>query len=63
MEWISVEDELPPDGAYLCSNLDVWIRVCYRFPSIDDREWRDISTNEIVTPSHWMPLPGPPQEK
>lgn len=60
-EWISVEDRVPPDGAYLCCNLDGWIRVCYRFPSLEDYNWKTLGGDEIVNPSHWRPLPEPPK--
>lgn len=55
MEWIDVNDKLPPDG----QSILVFYRRGYitvdKF-SINDRNW--IKSGENVT--HWMPLPEPP---
>jgi hypothetical protein len=70
--WISVEDRLPEyteDYNVICHILthhgnfrDV---KTYRFENIQGREpkWCIPNDDEVVTISHWMPLPLPPSEE
>ena len=51
--WISVEDELPPqDGRYIFYSDTMGVSEAYYYA--------DISLNEHVT--HWMPLPETPKK-
>lgn len=57
-EWISVEERLPEDGqrVLVCSLYDLqnigWL--------LGDGRWQ-IKTSYPDTPTHWMPLPEPPE--
>lgn len=68
MEWISVEDELPPS----CDEVFIWPR-----PEFNDMEiytasyyihsncfevW-DGCDHTPVPVTHWMPLPDPPKDR
>lgn len=70
MEWIKVEDKLPPNGTYvLVANYDNRPKVQMYFIMIAERineGWYDgnngdsiRSRGEVVT--HWMPLPDKPK--
>lgn len=60
--WIPVEERLPDIGvSVLCSSPEppgedrvwIWQREQY--------EWYFPDANEMGTPTHWMPLPEPPE--
>jgi hypothetical protein len=59
-EWISVDDELPPEDQWvlLCEvkKIEMGIRIGNTFHLPDLGYFP-------VHPNHWMPLPSPPKEK
>ncbi len=65
MEWISINERLPPE--------DEWVLVCggKRYSSFmvarwtRSDEWLIESCSDIINiypPTHWTPLPDPPKE-
>lgn len=61
-EWISVDDELPKDGADCLVFANGVIGIAKRWEMIDKWlmfGWEGDIGNGI---SHWMPLPCPPKE-
>ena len=69
MEWISVDERLPDDyGDVLCWYVDAatgeghcGFGCCEPDPQTGEREW-DIA-GVFDQPTHWMPLPEPPEVK
>ena len=62
-EWISVKDRLPENkGRYLTyNNLEypyVWQAV-YRYT---EKGFLNNELDSVISVTHWMPLPEPPQE-
>lgn len=62
--WIPVTERLPDIGvSVLCSSPEppgddaVWIG------QREEYEWYFPGANEMGTPTHWMPLPEPPEVK
>lgn len=54
--WISVEDELPNDGAYVVTINKVGLKEVRHF--YHDK-WFSSFGNEYGDVTHWMPLPAP----
>lgn len=68
MNWISVEDELPPcDGEYITyleNGLKHEKRI-YMYTYFQN-SWLSINGSvfpDMPKPTHWMPLPEPPANK
>lgn len=57
--WISVEDELPNDGAYVVTINKVGLKEVRHF--YHDK-WFSSFGNEYGDVTHWMPIPQPPKE-
>ena len=55
--WISVEDELPKDGAYVVTINKVGLKEVRHF--YHDK-WFSSFGNEYGDVTHWMPMPQPP---
>ena len=55
--WISVEDELPKDGAYVVTINKVGLKEVRHF--YHDK-WFSSFGNEYGDVTHWMPIPQPP---
>ena len=53
--WIRVKDELPKNNKLVLVYMDYGD---IGFDRLIDGEWSDLSGN----PTHWMPLPKPPEE-
>lgn len=76
MEWISVEEKLPEEGARILVNFNGWVDVVFfgkfkvelsSLMGFEKEFWTTISPNAedeltICNPSEWMPLPEPPKE-
>ena len=58
--WVSVEDRLPSGGVYLTSNGDDILIQGY-WPHLDP-VWGTLDVGSGFIPTHWMPLPAPPEE-
>jgi hypothetical protein len=68
-EWISVEDRLPEQGEHVLLFNGHWTGVGKHQPDPDYPDeggcpypWQDERTEWIEPfPTHWMPLPAPPE--
>ena len=65
-QWISVEERLPDEEQHVlaywpatASDDEPWISVAWVF---EGDKWQDLEV-ELKSPSHWMPLPEPPEVK
>lgn len=56
--WISVKDRLPEDEELYLVVVDGLIDLCEYWPQ--HNTWFDKDVDENVYPTHWMPLPQPP---
>lgn len=74
MEWISVDERLPPQTVYvLVAKFDCRPKVQMYFVTIasmigkcwyDDRDEYEITQNgKYGQVTHWMPLPEPPKDE
>lgn len=71
VEWISIEDRLPPPDHEVPSISDTVLvsdenrEVLTSFYSYGDKEWRiEFSPySESLNVTHWMPLPEAPKDK
>ena len=68
-QWISVTDRLPEFGETILVYCKIYGRflATYEYIGEVDRKkygnWRDFRGNSgILPPTHWMPLPSPPQQ-
>jgi hypothetical protein len=61
MEWISVDERMPPDKTVVLA----WSGKRVAFGYVSDGNWIDTLYGWFIPngPSHWMPLPEPPEVK
>lgn len=59
MTWISVKDRLPENENPVLVFDGDYFEVAYW----DGDMWADESCDKFPYPTHWMPLPEPPQEE
>lgn len=61
-EWISVKDQLPPNGGiYTVFRPDAWDEP-HCDPRISSRKFADGKWSGLHEVTHWQPLPKPPKE-
>lgn len=63
-EWISIEDSFPPeDENVLLANVDDQWVVCGQMNRNGNfyNQFKNGERGEKIRPTHWMPLPQPPQ--
>ena len=65
-QWISVEEELPPENGKTQQSISVWatnglMSGEFRY-NFDTKTWTDMWGDPFDI-THWMPLPTPPQRK
>ena len=59
MKWISVEERLPEDGQTVVIYHPRWSPVVHNWTGW---AFRDTIGPNADAPTHWMPLPEPPEE-
>ena len=66
MEWIKVETRRPKFGEYVLVYNSIYGRYLSAYQEIAESGWGDWTDVDGrrggLPPSHWMPLPEPPQE-
>lgn len=64
--WISVEDELPPENGKTQQSISVWatngIIACEMRYNFDTKKWTDMWGDPFDV-THWMPLPTLPRKE
>lgn len=62
-EWISVKDMLPEDEIpVLVYTIDGYIQNAYVVVNTSPPIWHGVGHWKHPKPTHWMPLPNPPQQ-
>lgn len=61
-EWISVEDRMPENNDYVLAWSPRYGQVVIAWYYNEDGLWRT-EDNFAPFPSHWMPLPEPPENE
>ena len=59
MKWTSVKDKMPEDGIYLAYHKNNGRDVLW----CDGDVWYEPADWNGDQPTHWMPLPEPPEEE
>ena len=63
MEWISVNDRVPEDlQVVLCHNKEGFFIACFRHRFKMEPWFQPYDDSINDDPTHWMPLPKPPEE-
>jgi hypothetical protein len=65
LEWIPIEDELPyKDVEVLATHIDEkWVVIAIIKRTNWYNSWDVINNQKVaIYPTHWMPLPDPPQK-
>ena len=67
MEWISIKDRLPELGEHVLVFCNIYGIFIASYEDIGAGKkwgnWRDFNGNlGILPPTHWMPLPTPPNK-
>ena len=57
-KWIPVTERLPDNRNYVLACFDDIQAIAF----YDDSMWREVITHAVFYPTHWMPLPEPPEE-
>ena len=60
-KWISVEDEMPKDGMDCLLAIGDVVIIGSRQITVYKDKWFDDHSLEVPPPTHWQPLPEPPE--
>ena len=55
--WIPVTERLPEDRNMVLATVDGVVRIAF----YGNYMWEEVETYSILYPTHWMPLPEPPE--
>lgn len=58
-QWISVEEQLPEEGRNVLATFDDVVLVAF----YGNYTWAESATFSVFYPTHWMPLPEPPERE
>lgn len=56
--WIPVEERLPENRNTVIATVNGVVCVAF----YGNYTWREVETYSVFYPTHWMPLPQPPEE-
>lgn len=59
-EWQPIETA--PKGGYIVVAVPWGSKWSFHQVHNEYDDWIDVSSDKIVSPTHWMPLPNPPTE-
>lgn len=57
--WIPVTERLPEDRNMVLATVDGVVRIAF----YGNYMWEEIETYSIFYPTHWMPIPQPPESE
>ena len=58
-KWIPVKERLPEDRKMVLATVDGVVSVAF----YGNYMWEEVETYSILYPTHWMPIPQPPETK
>ena len=58
-QWIPVTEQLPEDRKMVLATVNGIVRVAF----YGNYMWEEVETYSIFYPTHWMPIPQPPESE